>query len=77
MLIKRSINNRLDKQKFIHIYLRILKIQNNNKVSNKEIVDLLEQKFKYTVTEEDIRLYFEPTLYEDTLDLRLQMNNLT
>ena len=77
MLIKKSINNRLDKQKFIHIYLRILKIRNNNKVSNKEIVDLLHQKFQYTTTEEDIKLYFEPTLYEETLDLRLQMNNLT
>ena len=77
MLIKKSINNRLDKQKFIHIYLRILKIRNNNKVSNKEIVDLLHQKFQSTTTEEDIKLYFEPTLYEETLDLRLQMNNLT
>jgi len=77
MLIKKSINNKLDKQKFIHIYLRILKIRNNNRISNKEIVDLLHQKFQYTTTEEDIKLYFEPTLYEETLDLRLQMNNLT
>lgn len=70
------IKNRLDKQKFINIYLKILKITNNNKISNKEIVDLLQKSFKFTVTEEDIKLYFEPTLGEDILDLRLQMKHL-
>ncbi len=77
VIVKSTIKNKLDKQKFIYLYLNILKIKNNNKLSNEEIVELLDVNFNYKVTIDDIKLFFEPTVEEDSLDLQLQMKHLT
>jgi hypothetical protein len=71
-----NVNSISDRQKMIHIYLKILNISNNNLFSNVEIVSLLKSKFDYDVLEKDVQLYFEPTVFEDEIDLRLQMKHL-
>jgi hypothetical protein len=71
-----NVNSISDRQKMIHIYLKILNISNNNLFSNVEIVSLLKSKFDYDVSIKDVQLYFEPTLFEDEIDLRLQMKHL-
>jgi hypothetical protein len=77
VIVKETIKVRLDKQKFIYLYLNILKIKSNNKLSNEEIVELLDVNFNYKVTIDDIKLFFEPTIDEESLDLQLQMKHLT
>lgn len=76
MVVLNTIKIRLDKQKFIYVYLNILKIKNNNVLSNAEIKDLLYYNFNFECNEDDIKLFFEPTLREDILDLELLMKNL-
>jgi hypothetical protein len=71
-----NVNSISDRQKMIHIYLKILNISNNNLFSNVEIVSLLKSKFDYDVSIKDVQLYFEPTLFEEEIDLRLQMKHL-
>lgn len=71
-----NVNSISDRQKMIHIYLKILNISNNNLFSNVEIVSLLKSKFDYDVSIKDVQLYFEPTVFEDEIDLRLQMKHL-
>jgi hypothetical protein len=71
-----NVNSISDRQKMIHIYLKILNISNNNLFSNVEIVSLLKSKFDYDVLVKDVQLYFEPTVFEDEIDLRLQMKHL-
>ena len=71
-----NVNSISDRQKMMHIYLKILNISNNNLFSNVEIVSLLKSKFDYDVLEKDVQLYFEPTVFEDEIDLRLQMKHL-
>jgi hypothetical protein len=71
-----NVNSISDRQKMIHIYLKILNISNNNLFSNVEIVSLLKSKFDYDVSIKDVQLYFEPTLFEDEIDLRWQMKHL-
>lgn len=69
------INNISDNQKLIHIFLDGLGIK-DNRISNKEIVKILYEQYKFTVTEKDIQLYFEPNIKEDVEDLTLQLKNL-
>lgn len=68
------IDNPQDKQKLIHTYLEILKV--DYKTPFESIIMLLEDKFKLQVTTEDLMTYFEPTLEEFTSDLELQFKNL-
>lgn len=70
------VNSISDRQKMIHIYLKILNISNNNLFSNVEIVSLLKSNFDYDVSVKDVQLYFEPTFIEEEIDLRLQMKHL-
>lgn len=69
------VNNISDNQKLIHIFLDTLGIK-DNKMSHKEIVKLLYDKYAFVVSERDIELYFEPNIEEDKEDLTLQLKNL-
>lgn len=65
------------KQSLIHTYVKIIKDMHKSiDLSYNEYVKQIKLNFNYDVTLEDIRLYFEPNVQEDVLDLRLQLSNL-
>lgn len=76
-LEKRIKSTITDKQKLLHVYISIIQDYNKNLIlSYNEYVRVIKRDFNYTATVEEVRLYFEPTIEEDIIDLQLQMNNL-
>ncbi len=76
-LERRIKNNITDKQKLIHTYITIVQDHNKSlKLSYNEIARMVKEDFNYDVTIDEVRLYFEPTIAEEELDMQLQMGNL-
>ena len=69
------IDNPYDKQKLIHTYMTILKID-YPRTTFDTIIETFKVKFDFEVTREELLIYFEPTLEEFTADLELQFKNL-
>jgi len=72
-----QIKKKEDKQKLLSVYISIIQDMNKSVIlSYNELVKQLKLNFNYNCTLEEVRLYFEPTIFEEELDLKIQANVL-
>jgi hypothetical protein len=71
-----NISKKTDKQKLLEIYVPIIQDYSEDiKLSYNEIIRQLKVNFNFDATIDDIYLYFEPTIFEETEDLELTIKN--
>ena len=74
---EKTIKNHSDIQKKLYVYIpMIIDLHENIVLSYKEIQKELLNNFNCSVSLDDINLYFEPNLTEETLNTELLTNNL-
>lgn len=72
------IKQKKDKQKLLNIYIPIIQDMNKSIVlSYNELIKQLKLNFNLDCSLEDIRLYFEPNIFEEELDLKTQAKILS